>query len=71
MRTRTRMIRTRTRMQRVEPKEYDGATLFQTSKGWQFSTRERDQVGWSIKIISNAEAQEILNAVQNLRENTR
>jgi len=32
--------------------ELTGFTLFQTSKGWQLSTRQEGDNGWSVKHVS-------------------
>lgn len=49
-----------------EPKELYSFTLFQVPKGWQMSTREVGEVGWSVRIIPESEAQLVLNVVQEL-----
>jgi hypothetical protein len=37
-----------------------GFTLFLTSKGWQCSTKQAEQDGWSVKHIPEEHAQRIL-----------
>lgn len=47
-------------------KSLTGFTLFQTSRGWQLSTREREQDAWSVRIIPQEEADALLKAVAPL-----
>lgn len=47
-----------------EPEKLDGLTLFHTTRGWQLSTREKDQPGWSVRIIPNDQAFTILSAME-------
>lgn len=38
----------------------EGFTLFRVTKGWQCSTKQAEQNGWSVRIIGDEQAQRIL-----------
>ena len=46
----------------------DGFTLFQGSRGWQLSTREKGEQGFSIHYISDARAGELLVKLEQVLE---
>jgi len=41
-----------------------GFTLFKVQSGWQLSTREGDDTAWSVRIISEEQAQTLLRTVE-------
>jgi hypothetical protein len=44
-------------------KPLSGFTLFETSRGWQLSTREVGEDGWSVRIVSDEQAEVLLALV--------
>jgi hypothetical protein len=44
----------------------EGFTLFKVSRGWQLSTREIGEYGWSVSSVSDEQAATILTAVAPL-----
>lgn len=48
-----------------EPDKLDGLTLFfHHPKGWQLSTRQKDQPGWSVRLIPEEQALAILAGLE-------